>query len=397
MRLAWVTPSPPYPPNEGARVVAFNRISRLYDRGHEIHVLAPVDKRMAERERRMEAYCTTATYFPRDGALAEQLRRPWTPHLTARTRSEALQTRLDELVKEGIDAIFVEYTPMAEYADDRSVPTCIGVHNVEYRLLAGMARSLIPSPVAAAYAIEAARLFRYERAAYRERWADAYVFLSSDERREVTDRYPNVAECAFESPVGVDIGRFRSVERPEFYPTDQPVIVYTGSMSYKPNIDAVRWFVHDIFPRVRERHPEATFFVVGKDPDPTVCELSDRPGVTVTGRVEHIEPYIAGADVAVVPLRQGGGMKIKLLEALAAAQPVVTTSVGIRGTAFEGGEHVFLADIPAVFAERVADVLNDANRGDVRITGHRFACDTYSWKAVIDQLETVLRTVVNQR
>ena len=397
MRLVWVTPSPPYPPDEGAQLVAFNRISRLDKRGHEVHVLAPVDGHVTERERQMQEYCTTLTCCPTDGALLEQLRKPWIPHLTAGLRSKALQTQLNELVETGVDTVFVEYTPMSEYARGCDAPTCVGVHNIEYRLIAGMAEDIFPSPVAAGYAIEAARLFRYESAAYREEWADAYAFLSQDERRTITDRYPSLAARTFDSPVGVDVSRFEGIRPPDSYPTDQPVIVFTGSMSYRPNVDAVCWFVDSILPHVREQFPGATFFIAGKDPVPSVQELSNRPGVTVTGSVERIEPYLVGADVFVGPLRRGGGVKIKLLEALASARPVVTTSIGLRGTALSGGDHVFLADDPKRFATRVCEALEDPKRDAICENGHRFVRENYSWETVIDRLETVLRTLSDQR
>ncbi|MER3514494.1 MAG: glycosyl transferase family 1, partial [Chloroflexota bacterium] len=135
-------------------------------------------------------------------------------------------------------------------------------------------------------------------------------------------------------------------------------LVFTGKMDFRPNVDAALWLAHDILPRVRQAHPEATLAIVGQRPSPAVARLAKQPGVIITGRVEDVRPYIAGAQVYVAPLRMGSGTRLKLLEAMAMGAAIVSTRLGAEGLPVESGRHLLLADTSADFAQAVTALLD---------------------------------------
>jgi len=151
-------------------------------------------------------------------------------------------------------------------------------------------------------------------------------------------------------------------------------------MDYPPNIDALRYFFREIHPRVARAVPGVRVLVVGRSPTPEVLAWSSRPGVTVTGSVPDVRPYLAEATLVVVPLRVGGGTRIKILECLAAGRAVVSTSVGAEGLGLRHGEQLMLADDPESFARHTADLLEDrALRQRLAEAGRLCVLARYSW------------------
>src|SRR5262249_8448219 len=139
-------------------------------------------------------------------------------------------------------------------------------------------------------------------------------------------------------------------------------LVFSGSMDWHPNEDAVIHFADNILPRIRRDVPEATFTIIGRNPGARVRELADRPGIRVTGTIDDVRPAIAEGAVYVVPLRAGGGTRLKIFEALAMGKAVVSTTVGAEGLALVDGEHFVDANEPDEFATAVVDLLRDPVR-----------------------------------
>lgn len=189
-------------------------------------------------------------------------------------------------------------------------------------------------------------------------------------------------------PTGVDAKYF--APRP---PSDHTTrrLVFTGSMDWLPNTDGVRYFCREILPLIREREPDITFTIVGRSPTPLIRRLSDDRGIEVTGRVEDVRPYLANATVYVVPLRSGGGARLKIFEAMAAGRAVVSTSVGAAGLPAENGRHLLVADTPQAFADAVVRLLRDAPfRISLEQAGRALVTDGYDWSAAAAHLEAAL-------
>jgi glycosyltransferase involved in cell wall biosynthesis len=161
-------------------------------------------------------------------------------------------------------------------------------------------------------------------------------------------------------------------------------------MDFRPNVDAALWFVREILPRIRATRPEVQFVIVGQKPVERLLRLNGQNGVVVTGAVEDVRPFIAGAAVYVAPLRMGGGTRFKLLEAMALARPIVSTTLGAEGFAVASGRELLLADSPADFAAAVLSLLADpARAATLGQAGRAFVQTRYDWSAIIPKLEAV--------
>jgi glycosyltransferase involved in cell wall biosynthesis len=168
--------------------------------------------------------------------------------------------------------------------------------------------------------------------------------------------------------------------------------VFTGKMDYRPNWDAALWFARDILPRIRAARPEARFVVAGQKPPNTLLKLNGSNGVVVTGAMDDVRPLIAGAAVYVAPLRLGGGTRFKLLEAMALARPVVSTTLGAEGFAVRSGRELLLADAPADFAAAVLALLSQPAQAErLGRAGRSFVEAGYDWRAIIPRLEAAYR------
>ena len=174
----------------------------------------------------------------------------------------------------------------------------------------------------------------------------------------------------------------------------EDAIVFVGSFVHPPNVDAALLLVREILPRLRVRHPGTTVYVVGEQPPAELLALAGK-GVVVTGRVPHVEPYLDRAAVAVAPLRQGGGMRIKVLETLAAGKALVATPLAVAGLDVRDGFHVLLAEGPAGFADAVSGLLDDPQaRAELGRHARAWALEQPDWDAVATRYEHLYDSLV---
>ncbi len=179
-------------------------------------------------------------------------------------------------------------------------------------------------------------------------------------------------------PNGVDLLNFRG----DAVPPTGCQIVFTGAMNYYPNINAVLFFAERVWPLVRQQVPTATWVIVGREPPPEVRRLASLPGVTVTGTVPDVRPYLEASAVAIVPLQIGSGTRLKILEAFAMRKAVVSTSLGCEGLSVTSGTHLLLADHPVEFAQKVGLLLQDADlRTRLGQAARTLVEQCYSWEA----------------
>ena len=175
-------------------------------------------------------------------------------------------------------------------------------------------------------------------------------------------------------------------------------LVFTGSMDWLPNEDAIRYFTREIMPLVRREVPGATLSVVGRNPYPGLVEMAKNdPSLEVTGRVDDVRPYMERAAVYVVPIRVGGGTRLKIYEAMAMGKPVVSTTVGAEGLPVRDGEHVLLRDTPESFAAAVARLLRDETEGrTLGERGARFMRERFGWASVAEQFARLCELAVER-
>jgi glycosyltransferase involved in cell wall biosynthesis len=164
-------------------------------------------------------------------------------------------------------------------------------------------------------------------------------------------------------------------------------------MDFRPNVDAVLWFAQEVLPLIRQESPETRFWAVGKNPHARLAALSEDPGVRVTGWVDDQRPYITAAAVYVIPLRIGGGTRLKVLEAMAMSKATVSTTLGCEGFEVVPGRELVIADTPAEFASSVLALLRDPERRQqLGHAAHQFAAASYDWSMIVPRLERVYGT-----
>ena len=241
------------------------------------------------------------------------------------------------------------------------------------------------------YARESRRLLEFDRAVAAR--SDASIFVSQAEAALFCRLAPEIADRVHSISNGIDHGDFKAdPQQPNPMPPDSPAIVFTGAMDYWPNVDAVIWFVEAMLPAIRARIPNAAFFVVGGNPTPAVMKLAERPGVTVTGRVPDVRPYLTHAGVVVAPLRVARGIQNKVLEGMAMGKVVITTSQGLEGLDSIPGRHLLLADGADAMIEATLQVLTNPSLAVLGKAAREHIVTSYSWDDKLAAYQRLLET-----
>jgi glycosyltransferase involved in cell wall biosynthesis len=222
---------------------------------------------------------------------------------------------------------------------------------------------------------QAERMFAYEREVCRK----AGLVIAVSEKDESVMRAEFGITHTANVPTGVDVDSFTAPPGAATIPFD---IVFVGSMDWMANIDGAKWLFEEVLPLIRQRHPLCRVALVGRSPSAGLREHAAAAGVTVTGTVDDVRPYLWGAAVSIVPLRVGGGTRLKIFEAMAAGCPVVSTTIGSEGLPVQHGEHLWIADTPRAFADGCSTLLdNEKQRGALAAAARRLVGEQYSWVA----------------
>jgi glycosyltransferase involved in cell wall biosynthesis len=229
---------------------------------------------------------------------------------------------------------------------------------------------------------------RYEFDVYRS--ADHILTLTPQERYNLLDRAPDLKTTVI--PYGVDLDEFRTNTLPD----REKSILFTGYFHHKPNCEAVRWFTRKVWPILKAKHPDLKFYIVGRSPPNDLIDLRRQDeNIIVTGEVESINPYLQNSQVYVCPIRSGSGFRGKILQAMAAGIPVVSTTLGAEGFPAQTGHNMILADSPTLMAREINLLLDEPGLRD-RIAANATSLidPAYTWDTCIDELERVLHEVV---
>lgn len=321
------------------------------------------------------------------------------PYAVAKYRSSAYRLKLGELLaRERFDAVVCDFLPpvvnLPAVFDGtaRRPATILFTHNVEAELWRRHAEMAANPASRALLGQQWRRMLRFEGGALAR--FDLVLAVSEADGRTFERLYPG----ALKAPVhvvqtGVDTEYFT----PSPAQPDPAHLVFTGSMDWLPNEDGMTYFCREILPRIRRTEPEATLSIVGRSPTPIVKRLAEIPGVEVTGRVDDVRPHIARGSVYIVPLRIGGGTRLKIFEAMSMARPVVSTTVGAEGLPVTPGQDVVIADEPARFAQAVVHLIRDAaTRRSIAAAGRQLVVAKYDWSAVTADFESALERLTTR-
>ncbi|MGA3092264.1 MAG: glycosyltransferase family 4 protein [Terriglobales bacterium] len=267
------------------------------------------------------------------------------------------------------------------------IPCILFQHNVESSLWQRMATTETHPLRKLSYTLEAARMSRYERRTLAR--FHHVIAVSENDRQQMLEMDPRCEITV--NPTGVDTKQFQVAPPSTITP---PRIVFTGSMDWEPNLDAMEYFCGQIWPRILAEFPDAIFQIVGRNPLARVQRLAS-PSVEVTGTVPSVTDYLRDASVVVVPLRIGGGTRLKIYEAMAMGKALVSTSVGAEGLSFENGRDLLLADDAAAFGDAIILLLRDTQaRRRIEQAAVELAAQ-FDWSVVVEQFVEVLQRVAS--
>lgn len=388
MRILVVTTELPYPPTWGGAIRNFHFLEHLA-RHHDVHLLSfdlPRDMADARGLRELGIDVEVVHWRTPASKRAVQLlsaaapRSFWGHKFHQRDMQVAIRR---VMARHDLDAVLVESSMLWRYDFGARTPIVLDEHNVEFEILERTYRSE-RSPVRKVYSYLEYRKFRREElAAWRQ--ATRCVFTSERERDIMLAHRLSTPATAI--PNGVDLQYLRPGDDGERDPSS---VVFTGRIGYRPNTDALLYFVREMLPRIHRRRPDVVLTVAGADVPPEVQRLAG-PRIVVTGAVPDMRPYWRRAAVVLVPLRFGGGTRFKILEAMGMGRPIVSTTLGCEGIDAVPGDHLLVADSPEEFADAVLRVLDDPALGRrLGERGRSLVEARYSWTRLSEDLEAVL-------
>jgi sugar transferase (PEP-CTERM/EpsH1 system associated) len=313
------------------------------------------------------------------------------PYAVAKYRSAAFRRRLRTLLEQQtFDLIVCDFLfPAVNLPKRLPCPAVIFTHNVESEIWRRHAETKSGVLGKWLYGMQYRRMLKYEGDALRR--FDGVLAVSDADRDSFARLYPGaIADPVHVVPTGVDTAYFT----PSPGSAAASGIVFTGSMDWLPNEDAMQYFCGHVLPLIRADEPDVRLTIVGRAPTPAVRKLAEDAGVHVTGRVDDVRPYVRDAAVYVVPLRIGGGTRLKIFEAMAMGKAVVSTTVGAEGLPVVHGEHVLIADEPHSFARAVVRLIRDVDRRErMGAAARLLVMARYDWSAVAGSLEDALQRV----
>jgi len=392
MKILWVKSDFLHPTTKGGHIRTLETLKRLHRR-HEIHYVALDLAEQAGGVDRWGEYCSKAYPIPHSaptrgslkfgmqvvGNLFSEL-----PLGVSRYRSSGMRRQIETLVRGGkFDSIVCDFLFPAPNMPDLG-ESVLFQHNVEALIWKRQLDTATSPPHQLYFRGQYQRMLRYEGQACRA--AKSIIAVSEQDARTMRSLY-GVSRIAA-VPTGVDLDYFAPASRPA--PTAD--LVFAGSMDWMPNIDGIQWFVDEVLPLIRKRRPDCSLVIAGRRPAQAIQRLAERDSrIHVTGTVPDIRPYLWDSAVSIVPLRIGGGTRLKIYEAMAAKIPVVSTAIGAEGLDIRNGEDIHIADSPAEFADRCLALLGDpGGRSRMADVAFSIVASRYSWEIVSRKFEELL-------
>ena len=391
-RILWIKADFLHPTTRGGQIRSLEILRRLHQR-HEVHYIGFEDPSSPEGVARSSEYCSFA--YPLQHRVPDKASLAFVGQLIAgvfsrlpvavsRYRSDAMREQIRKLTAQhSFDAIVCDFLFPAPNLPDLASAT-VFQHNVETMIWERHTKHAPTLAHRLYFGLQARRMREFEGRICRQ---VKQVIAVSDNDAETMRRLYQVSRVC-PVPTGVDVDFFAP-------PSSSPALadlVFLGSMDWMPNIDGVSWFVREILPRIRRSKPGCSVAVVGRKPTAAVRELAERDrAIHVTGTVDDVRPWLWGSQISIVPLRVGGGTRLKIYEAQAARVPVVSTLVGAEGLGVEHGTHLLIADEPDAFADACLALLaREAECRRLADAAWNLVSSRFSWETVCCAFERCL-------
>lgn len=395
MRLLFLSITVPFPATDGGRLRVLNLLKQVAQR-NQVSFIAletqPTDREGIEylRSLGIEAHLVPhASRLPlanlRSGSQAVLKRKPLT---VARYDVPAFRRMFHSLLKTSrFDLIHYEMLHTGQYHLETNTKSLLSLQNVDSHIWRRL-REQTSNPLRKCVFWTQECAFRQFERTINTRF-DLVACASEVDRELMEGICPGISADVI--PNGVDTELYQPSHEVE----EETALIYTGSMDWFPNEDAAVYFIDEILPAIHIKRPNLKFYVVGQFPSERLKRYGNRPGVVVTGRVDDVKPYIVRATVYVVPLRIGGGTRLKILEALAMGKAVLSTSIGAEGLNLTAGDEIMIADEPTKFADTVVQLMeNNSLRRKLGGNGRRRVEAEYDWRRIGEKLQGLYEGVI---
>jgi sugar transferase (PEP-CTERM/EpsH1 system associated) len=364
VRILWLKTELLHPVDKGGKIRTYYMLKELKREHHVTYLTLDDGTATADARAKASEYChellcipqtrrekfTPGFYFELVANLVSAR-----PYAIKKYESAAMLRKITELEREhAFDLLVCDFlAPAANVPQTLNAPAVLFQHNVE-AVIWQRHYEVVTNPIKKAYLYgQWQKMQRFEKEMCSR--FDCVIAVSAEDRDLMKREYG--AQAVFDVPTGVDTEFYRPSGAIE---SSKHGIVFTGSMDWLPNEDAIRYFMREIMPLIKNKVPDASLTVVGRNPPSSLVDLSkEDPSLVITGRVDDVRPYIESAAAYVVPLRIGGGTRLKIFEAMAMEKPVVSTTIGAEGLPLTNGVELLVADEPETFGDAVVKVLSD--------------------------------------
>lgn len=391
--ILWIKADPLYPLDSGGKIRTYQMLKEWHA-SHDVTYLAlfPAGTPNAAKDHATTYSCRQSWIPWRDEpkgsfrfylSLLKNLLFSRFPYVIDKYRSTAAATQIAELDrKHGFDVViadFLSMTPNILAAGIDPKKTIVFQHNVESQIWKRHFESAKNAVLRGYMYLQWQRYDRFERdmcARFK-----GVIAVSEDDAKRFVSEF-GLKNVLGHVPTGVDVGFFSALP----YQPEPNHIVFLGSMDWMPNIDGIIEFVRTTYPKLKAHCPTVKLTIIGRNPTPTVLALqSADTSIHVTGTVDDVRPYMSKAAVSIVPLRVGGGTRIKIFEAMAMGIPVVSSTIGAEGLPVSDGGNIYISDDPEEFARRVANLLNNPQLSRAMgESGKAMVTEQFSWRSAVN-------------
>lgn len=408
MHILFLTQILPYPPSSGPKVKTWHVLRYLAQSGHKITLASFVRPEELPYIEDVKRICSAVHAIPvhrsrvRDAYYFLRSQFTGRPFLVERDDLPEMRSLVNRIVtSEDVDVIHADQLTMTQFGFPLRIKSAkkpvliFDAHNAVWTITERMKQNA-PFYFKIPLTLETRRIKHYEGRIVTD--FDSTLAVTEPDRLALLDAvHGNGSHGALPItviPIAVDTHTISPVPRAE----DSLNILTMGTLYYPPNADGIRWFFEKVFPLIRQKVPAATLTIVGKNPPKDFLRLAadSASGIITTGFVPELDPYFADSALTVVPVRAGGGMRVRILEAFARAMPVVTTTVGLEGIDARPGEDVLVADTAEDFADSVVNLFqNKTLQQQLSLNGRRLVEEKYDWQVVLGELDRIYRELVS--
>jgi glycosyltransferase involved in cell wall biosynthesis len=415
MHILFLTQIVPYPPDAGPKVKTWHVLRYLAGAGHQVTLATFVRPEEEQHIAVLEKLCHQVFAVPIKRSRIEDIGYlmrsliSGRPFLVERDDLKEMRILVDELLEnQDIDVIHADQLTMTQFAlskhayyelknvgngHGRTHPYRIfDAHNAVWTILERVAENL-PWYLKPFANFESRKIKQYEGRVIIE--FDHTFAVTDIDRAALLSAARNGKNGSYFNeqrvtviPIAVDTSAIKPVQLED----RSSSIVTLGTLHYPPNADGIRWFFEQVYPKIRDVNPDAELIIIGKNPPPDFIRFAEQnpEQISVTGYVPDLDPYFQNAAVLVIPVRAGGGMRVRILEGLAYGEAIVTTSIGLEGIDAESGKEVIVADSPQEFAEAVLELLGNYElRNEIAKNGRDLVERKYDWQVVLQKVTEI--------